>query len=43
MKEKSGANHMGFGFRGAGMPIDEANRSMELFAEQVLPELKKVE
>jgi hypothetical protein len=29
-------------FSYAGMPLDEADRSMKLFAREVMPELKKL-
>ena len=36
-----GANELMLGFKFGGMPADVAERSMQLFADQVLPELKE--
>ena len=40
--KRVGSEHFIAGFSYGGMPHDEANRNMQLFATQVLPELKKL-
>ena len=42
LQERTLMDHFIGVFRYAGMPIDEAERSMQLFANDVLPELKKL-
>ena len=43
IKDSIDANGVMLNFSYAGMPIDEAERSLKLFAKKVLPELKRME
>jgi len=40
IRERVGCDTFVACFRYAGMPVDEAERSMRLFASEVMPELK---
>lgn len=42
LQAKTGCTHTSYAFGYAGMPYETANRSMELFASEVLPELQKL-
>jgi alkanesulfonate monooxygenase SsuD/methylene tetrahydromethanopterin reductase-like flavin-dependent oxidoreductase (luciferase family) len=43
MQRKIGTDHINFSFRFADMPAADAAKSMRLFAEEVLPVVKKIE
>jgi alkanesulfonate monooxygenase SsuD/methylene tetrahydromethanopterin reductase-like flavin-dependent oxidoreductase (luciferase family) len=43
LREQTGTRHLANNFSYAGMPFDQSNRSMELFASAVMPELQKLD
>lgn len=43
LREQTGTRHLANNFSYAGMPFERANRSMELFASAVMPELQKLD
>ena len=43
LRRRTGTNHLANNFSYAGMPFDQVNKSIELFASDVVPELQKLE